>query len=132
MNIFEFDKIKKLKFESKILAEKIKELETAIEYSAVKYSDMPKSHDAHDKKNEQIIKLLMLKDKYIKLVSIAETKINKAIEKIRELPEPQYKVIYYRYLKNMTWSEIAKETNYHIRTCYKLESKAIKKLKSKK
>lgn len=114
MVIEKIKEVKHLKFQIKILEEKIEEIRGQMEVQAIKYSDMPKA-EGYAKSIMQMLteKILELENKKDKL----QIKIDFILEELSELPETVYKVVYYRHIDNMSWLEIADKVNYSVSQC---------------
>lgn len=119
------DKIKEvrhLKFQVKIIDDKIKEIRSQIESQAIKYSDMPKMEGYKQNIMQNLMERLMeLESKRNRL----QMKIDIILEELSELPETVYKVVYYRHIDNLSWLEVADKLNYSVSQCrrFYLEAK---------
>lgn len=118
------DKIKEvrhLKFQVKIIDDKIKELRSQIEGQAIKYSDMPKMEGYKQNIMQNLMERLMeLESKRNRL----QMKIDIILEELSELPEMVYKVVYYRHIDNLSWLEVADKLHYSIAQCKRFYIKA--------
>ena len=116
MVIEKMKEVRHLKFQIKILDEKIEEIRGQMELQAAKYSDMPKA-EGYTNSVIQVLtdKILELESKKDKL----QTKIDFILEELSELPETIYKVAYYRQVNNMSWLEIANKVNYSVAQCHR-------------
>lgn len=120
------DKIKEvrhLKFQVKIIDDKIKELRSQIEGQAIKYSDMPKMEGYKQNIMQNLMERLMeLESKRNRL----QMKIDIILEELSELPEMVYKVVYYRHIDNLSWLEVADKLHYSIAQCHRFYTTAKK------
>lgn len=106
MIISKLDEVKKLKFQIKILEDKIKELRGKIESQAIKYSDTPKINGFKD--NLMELEFERLIDLEIKKEHL-QIKIDVILEEFSILPELPYKVVYYRHVDSLRWFDISKK-----------------------
>lgn len=96
MVISKLDEAKRLKFQIKLLDEKIKELKNSVEIQGIKYSDLPKIEGFKNNLIElQIERLLELEAKKYSL----QMRIDEVLEGLSKLPELSYKVVYYRHVE---------------------------------
>lgn len=118
------DKIKEvrhLKFQVKIIDDKIKEIRSQIEGQAIKYSDMPKMEGYKQNIMQSLMERLMeLESKRNRL----QMKIDIILEELSELPEMVYKVVYYRHIDNLSWLEVADKLHYSITQCHRFYNMA--------
>lgn len=96
MVISKLDEAKRLKFQIKLLDEKIKELKNSLEIQGIKYSDLPKIEGFKSNLIElHIERLLELEAKKYSL----QMRIDEVLEGLSKLPELSYKVVYYRHVE---------------------------------
>lgn len=51
------------------------------------------------------------------------------LEAIANLPNDEGNVMYYRYIKHMSWKKVAGEVNYSVKQCHRLRRKAMDRLR---
>lgn len=116
MVISKLDEAKRLKFQIKLLDEKIKELKNSLEIQGIKYSDLPKIEGFKNNLIElQIERLLELEAKKYSL----QIKIDEVLEGLSKLPELSYKVVYYRHVEGLRWIDISKKIGYSVSQCHR-------------
>lgn len=116
MIISRLEEVKRLKFQIKLLNEKIKELKSSLEIQGIRYSDLPKVEGFKSNITElQIERLLELQTKKYHL----QIKIDDILEELSKLPELSYKVIYYRHIDGLRWIDISKKIGYSISQCHR-------------
>lgn len=116
MVISKLDEAKRLKFQIKLLDEKIKELKNSLEIQGIKYSDLPKIEGFKNNLIElQIERLLELETKKYSL----QMRIDEVLEKLSNLPELSYKVVYYRHVEGLRWIDISKKIGYSVSQCHR-------------
>lgn len=121
MVISKLDEAKRLKFQIKLLDEKIKELKNSLEIQGIKYSDLPKIEGFKNNLIElQIERLLELEAKKYSL----QIKIDEVLEGLSKLPELSYKVVYYRHVEGLRWIDISKKIGYSVSQCHRFYSLA--------
>lgn len=125
MVIEKIKEVKHLKFQIKILDDKIEEIRAQIEGQAIKYSDMPRMEGY--KKNimqSTMERLLELENKKNRL----QMKIDIILEELSELPEMVYKVVYYRHVDSLSWLEVANKLHYSVSQCrrFYIDAKNLK------
>ena len=121
--------IKKIRTKLKILRDRIEELETALQKITGSYNSEYLSVNKIDKFEDNVIKLLELKEKYNRQMVLLQNEIDMFLDEIKNLPYPQFKVMYFRYVKGLKWTEVAKKSGYHLSHCFRLEKLALKKIK---
>lgn len=129
LKISKLDEIRTLKFRIKILDEKIKEIKSKMELQAVKYSNRHK--DKGLKENILQINLERLAELENKKNQL-QMEIDKILDELSELPETLYKVVYYRSVEGLSWSDTAEKMNYSIVQCWRFYSSARKIINKKK
>lgn len=116
MVISKLDEARQLKFQIKLLDEKIKELKNSLEIQGIKYSDLPKIEGFKNNLIElQIERLLELEAKKYSL----QMRIDEVLEKLSKLPELSYKVVYYRHVEGLRWIDISKKIGYSVSQCHR-------------
>lgn len=119
MIISRLEEVKKLKFQIKLLNEKIKELKSSLEIQGIKYSDLPKIEGFKNNLIElQIERLLELEAKKYSL----QMRIDEVLEGLSKLPELSYKVVYYRHVEGLRWIDISKKIGYSVSQCHRFYS----------
>ncbi len=119
MIISRLEEVKKLKFQIKLLNEKIKELKSSLEIQGIKYSDLPKIEGFKNNLIElQIERLLELEAKKYSL----QMRIDEVLEGLSKLPELSYKVVYYRHVEGLRWIDISKKIGYRVSQCHRFYS----------
>jgi DNA-directed RNA polymerase specialized sigma24 family protein len=121
MIVQKLKEIGKLKFRIKILEDKIKELRCQIEGHAVRYSELPKIHGFDNIFQVQIERLVELETKKTRL----QMKIDIILDELDGVPELQYKIIYYKFIDNLSWREIAKKVEYSVTQCHRFYNDAL-------
>lgn len=81
-----------------------------------------------DKAGQVIANLEELNHQLDKEIAEYTALVDEVIWAINRLPESQHKVIVYRYIKGISWNEIAQTLNYAESYCYELNRKALKYL----
>lgn len=123
MVIEKIKEVRHLKFQVKMIDEKIKEIRSQIECQAIKYSDIPKLEGYKKSIMQNSVEhLLELESKRNRL----QMKIDIILEELSELPELVYKVVYYRHIDNLSWLEIADKLNYSVAQCHRFYTNAKK------
>lgn len=123
MVIDKIKEVRQLKFQVKMIDDKIKEIRSQVECQAIKYSDMPKMEGYKKSVMQSLMeRLLELEGKRNRL----QIKIDIILEELSELPEMVYKVVYYRHVDNLSWLEIADKLNYSIAQCHRFYTNAKK------
>lgn len=116
MVISKLDEVKRLKFQIKLLDDKIRELKSYIENQAIKYSDMPKIEGFKDNilqlQIERLVEFEMKKDRL-------QMKIDIILDELSLLPELPYKVAYYRHINELRWLDISKKIGYSVAQCHR-------------
>jgi len=116
MVISKLEEVKKLKFQIKLLDEKIQELKSSLDVQGMRYSDLPKIEGFKNNLIElQIERLLELQTKKYHL----QMKIDDILEELSKLPELSYKVIYYRHVDGLRWIDISKKIGYSVAQCHR-------------
>lgn len=116
MVIEKIKEVKRLKFQIKILDEKIEEVRSQMSVQAMKYSDMPKVEGYKQSLLQaQTERLLELETRKNKL----QIKIDIILDELAELPEVTYKVVYYRHIDNLSWLEISSKMGYSLAQCHR-------------
>lgn len=116
MGTSRLDEVKKLKFQIKLLDDKIKELKSSIENKAIRYSDMPKIEGFRDSLLQiQVERLIELETKKDRL----QMKIDIILEDFVGLPELPYKVLYYRHVEGLRWIDISRKLRYSVAQCHR-------------
>ena len=119
MVISKLDEAKRLKFQIKLLDEKIKELKNSLEIQGIKYSDLPKIEGFKNNLIElQIERLLELEAKKYSL----QMRIDEVLDELSKLPELSYKVVYYRHVEGLRWIDISKKIGYSVSQCHRFYS----------
>ena len=110
MVISKLDEAKRLKFQIKLLDEKIKELKNSLEIQGIKYSGLPKIEGFKNNLIElQIERLLELEAKKYSL----QMRIDEVLDEL------SYKVVYYRHVEGLRWIDISKKIGYSISQCHR-------------
>ena len=116
MVISKLDEAKRLKFQIKLLDEKIKEIKNSLEIQGIKYSDLPKIEGFKNNLIElQIERLLELEAKKYSL----QMRIDEVLDELSKLPELSYKVVYYRHVEGLRWIDISKKIGYSVSQCHR-------------
>ena len=116
MLISKLDEVRKLKFQIKLLDEKIKEFRSKLENKGINYSDLPKLKGFKNNFIElQVEKLIELERKQYHL----QSEIDEILNEFSKLPELPYKVVYYRHIDNLRWIDIAKKMGYSVSQCHR-------------
>ena len=117
MVISKLDEAKRLKFQIKLLDEKIKELKNSLEIQGIKYSDLPKIEGFKNNLIElQIERLLELEAKKYSL----QMRIDEVLDEL------SYKVVYYRHVEGLRWIDISKKIGYSVSQCHRFYDVAQK------
>lgn len=116
MVISKLDEARQIKFQIKLLDEKIRELKSSLDVQGIKYSDLPKVKGFKNNLVElKLERLLELESKKYHL----QTKIDDILEEFSKLPEISYKVIYYRHIDKLRWIDISKKIGYSVSQCHR-------------
>lgn len=76
-----------------------------------------------------VIELTMLSNETDALIQKFTNLKKEVIETIEKLPHNEYAVLHRRYIRYMTWDEIAFDLNYSTMQVWRIKKNAIKKLK---
>ena len=98
-----------------------------------------KAQDAHfggtrrspDRIGNYIDDLAAVHDKIRELDLEMEQRELRVLEAIANLPNDEGNVMYYRYIKHLSWKRVASSVNYSLKHCQKLRRRAIEMLKNK-
>lgn len=121
MVIDKIKEVRQLKFQVKMLDEKINEVRSQIEGQSIRYSDISKMEGYKKSIMQNFVeRLLELESKRNRL----QMKIDIILEELSELPEMVYKVVYYRHVDNLSWLKIADKLNYSIAQCHRFYDNA--------
>ena len=102
--------------------EEIRESETSI---SIKYDDMPHAHNKTDlsdyvaKVDEKLMKLMELKDKKADLLDTIMNAVNGMED------EAEKDVIVYRYIREMSWEDIANNIGYSVKQTCRIHGNAL-------
>ena len=97
-----------------------------------------KNQDAHfggsrksfDRIGNYIDDLAEIQEKLRELELEMERRELRVLEAIANLPNDEGSVMYYRYIKRMSWKRVAGSVNYSVGQCHKLRKRAIERLKN--
>ena len=116
MVISKLDEAKRLKFQIKLLDEKIKELKSSLDVQGMRYSDFPKIEGFKNNLIElQIERLIELETKKYSL----QMRIDEVLDELSKLPELSYKVVYYRDFVGLRWIDISRKIGYSVSQCHR-------------
>ena len=87
------------------------------------------TRQSHDRIGNYIDDLSEVKDKIRELDLEMERRELRVLEAIASLPNDEGNVMYYRYIKRMSWKRVASSVNFSVKHCQWLRRKAIEKLK---
>lgn len=106
-----------------------KELEAAAEQVTIKLSGMPSSHSDIDKMAAFAAEVDEIDRKILEETVKLERLRLAAEEVIDSLPVQQKTVMHLRYVQGRNWYKVAKESNYSIQHCHRIEQAALENLK---
>ncbi len=113
------------------LAERDRLMSLATNVSAKLPDGMPYSNTgiASRKVENAVVELTMLSEEIKELISKFNNLKKEVTETIEKLPCNEYAVLHRRYIRYMTWDEIACDLNYSSMQVWRIKKKAIKNLK---
>lgn len=127
--ILKLKKVRDINIQIKHIDRRITEFRSRLEYSGIRYTDMPKSPKGSYKENAI--------DKCLERIEILEEEktellleIDITMEPFYSLPENLYKVLCLKYIKNLFWYEISEVMVCDERTCQRYENKAFRILEN--
>ena len=96
-----------------------------------------KAQDAHyggtrlssDRIGNYIDDLSAVQEKIRELDLEMEQRELRVLEAIADLPNDEGNVMYYRYIKHLSWKRVASAVNYSVKQCQRLRKKALKELR---
>lgn len=109
------------------LSEQIEELESKYKLPpAIQYSDMPKAHNSNRDLSDYIVK-------YERLVKKRETAMKKCMGRMDDITnrlnrmsnDDEKEVLWKRYVKDMSWTEVIESMPYTDRHIYRLHGTAL-------
>ena len=107
---------KRLKFQIKLLDEKINELKSNLDIQVMRYADLPKIEGFKNNLIElQVERLIELETKKYHL----QMRIDEVLDELSKLPELSYKVVYYRDFAKFRWVDISKKIGYSVSQCHR-------------
>ncbi len=131
MNIKDYLKqIKRLTIRVEQIGEEITEIEARLGVQGINYNKMPVTPSPEDKMSRYIYKLIELKDAYTEESQRLMSKRKEIIDSISLLEDCRLQqVLYYRYVKDMRWEEIAERLSYDDKYIFRLHGYALLELK---
>ena len=116
MVISKLDEAKRLKFQIKLLDEKINELKNSLDIQGMRYADLPKIEGFKNNLIElQVERLIELETKKYHL----QMRIDEVLDELSKLPELSYKVVYYRDFVGLRWVDISRKIGYSVSQCHR-------------
>ena len=116
MVISKLDEAKRLKFQIKLLDEKINELKNSLDIQGMRYADLPKIEGFKNNLIElQVERLVELETKKYHL----QMRIDEVLDELSKLPELSYKVVYYRDFVGLRWVDISRKIGYSVSQCHR-------------
>ena len=114
MVISKLDEAKRLKFQIKLLDEKINELKNSLDIQGMRYADLPKIEGFKNNLIElQVERLVELETKKYHL----QMRIDEVLDELSKLPELSYKVVYYRDFVGLRWVDISRKIGHSVSQC---------------
>lgn len=132
MNQYELEKVKILdeKINAKI-AERDRLYAIATNVSPKPFDDMPRggSGMVNNKMENAVVNLIALAEEINRIIDQYVDHKRKVIEVLERLPEKEYGVLHRRYIRYMSWDEIALDMNYSRMQIWRIWKKSLKMLK---
>lgn len=117
---------KRLKERVNQLSEEIKDIESKLGVQGISYDKISMSRSADDKMSRYIYKLIDLRDEYIRESERLLEARREIVSEIQQMEDVRYQqVLYYRYIKEKRWEEIAELMGYDISHIYRLHGGAL-------
>jgi RNA polymerase sigma factor (sigma-70 family) len=113
------------------LAERDRLMALATNVTAKPMDGMPYSNTGitSRKVENAVVELTMLSDDIDALIRKFKSLKKEVIETIEKLPCNEYAILHRRYIRYMTWEEIAEDMGYSTMQIWRIKKKAIKNLK---
>ena len=114
----------------RIKSDSLKELESAVMYSGISSSDMPKGmNDPSTKRMDAIVALITARDELAELVSRDVERRRDAIRMMDSLDDSSMRwVLFSRYLEGLTWKEIIDRSGLSERTVYEYHGRGLQEI----
>lgn len=131
MNIKDYLKqIKRLTIRVEQIGEEITEIEARLGVQGINYNKMPVTPSPDDKRSRYIYKLIDLRDEYTRESERLMEKRKEVVDSIALLEDVRLQqVLYFRYVKDMRWEEIAERLSYDDKYIFRLHGYALLELK---
>ncbi|MDR1627228.1 MAG: hypothetical protein LBR79_00455 [Oscillospiraceae bacterium] len=125
MVIQDLNKVSKIKFQIKILEDKITVYRSRIGVKSMTLKEFPITDGTYKNLIEFYTEKILELEKEIEIL---QSEVDKVFNEIKKLPELEFKVIYFRYFENLNWFKTSKLLEKHRITCERIASKAFKLL----
>lgn len=125
----ELKDIRSLKYEIKRMKQHLEELEAAATQTTKPIATVPVRISAADKTADVWAEIADLKTIYVRRLLDYEYRISEAEEAMEKLGEPMRTLMKLRYIEGMSWERVAKEMNYSVQHCYRINAEALEKLR---
>lgn len=121
---------KKLKERVNQLNEEVKDIESKLGVQGISYDKISMTRSADDKMSRYIYKLIDLRDEYIRECERLLEARRDIVSNIQKMDDIRFQqVLYYRYIKEKRWEDIAELMGYDISHIHRLHGGALQDLK---
>jgi DNA-directed RNA polymerase specialized sigma subunit len=126
MVIQDLRKVSKIKFQIKILEDKITIYRSRIGAKSILLKKFPITDGTYKNLLEFYTEKILELEKE---VEILQSEVNKVFDEIKKLPELEFKVIYFRYFENLNWFLVSQKSNTSKSTALRINDDLFKTTK---